>query len=86
MASDIELNGVPATQPKFSIGNTLFFLLHDKVQEKIITGVRLTGSLTEPPVFYSYCFEVRERYEHPLLTWIDEDKLFTSREELIASL
>lgn len=73
-------------QPKYNIGDKVFFIEYNKIVEASITGVftRYTKDGGDKIKDHVYFIEKKDRVDE--YRWQNEVLLFTSREELIKSL
>lgn len=61
---------------KFNIGDKVYFIADNKVQKSDITGVSISANGCETKIEYTLHFD----------STIDEDLVFSTKEELIKSL
>lgn len=76
---------------KYKIGDEIFFLKHSKIVEEKIEGVRRSYTKMLGDGYGSdFCSVSYLVGKHPSFAWgdvwIDEDKIFSTREDLIKSL
>ena len=83
----------PLLNPKYHIGQTLFFVENNEVVSKVCTGIftefDFEGSYSDEKKKtkfdgYMYFFGIHKSpYQYD---WVDENRLFISKEELLESL
>lgn len=73
---------------KFEVGQSVFVVMKDKLQEKTVTGMLTTISKINTKTYYHYWFEELSNFTGALYShqFIDEEKVFATKEEYIASL
>lgn len=77
----------PMPLNKFDIGETVWRLHHNKAEQITVQGVvaLYDGNAGEPKRFSSYRYRL-EKSEVTSYNWTSEEELFSSKEDLVASL